>query len=191
MSSHWMAVQSCPSGGTFNAVPPQNKIFAVPNPLTNWQTHMQPINPAAPTTTKSPNQPPNITSAPPPINRGFPSEQPSYPQYPGQYQPQAMYQPPYVQPSQMPPQTIQTQGNYVEFSYVQGLIEQYLQLYYTDEEIIAELEKKNISAETTTFLLKKLKEQNPQFFKAYEIRLTIKSCARASDPQTRSTASTS
>ena len=151
---------------------------------------MQPMNQPGQGAAKPAIQPPNITSAPPPINRSYPPEQAAYPQFTGQYQAQTMYPQGYPQPGQMAPQTMQPPGNYMDFSYVQGLIEQYLQLYYTDEEIIAELEKKNISAETTTFLLKKLKEQNPQFFKAYEIRLTIKGCDGATDRQRKSTAST-
>ena len=112
----------------------------------------------------------------------------SYPnyQYPQQAQPQypqqqpPMYQqryPPPQQYPQMPPQQPppQQQQPVVDISALQLMIEQYLQFYYTDEEIIRELERKNISTEMTIYILQKLKEQNPNYFKAYQIRLTIKS----------------
>lgn len=57
---------------------------------------------------------------------------------------------------------------------IQLAIESYFQLYYTDEEIAREMEKKNVPVETTMFILSSLKEQCPEYFKAYGIRLMIK-----------------
>ncbi|KAL7713606.1 Uncharacterized protein QTN25_008807 [Entamoeba marina] len=140
-----------------------------------------------------------ITSAPPPIDRNAQQQQggyqpynyqpvyQSYGQQPHQQQPQPqpqqpqqqMYQRGYNQQSMFGEQQSSYQAqpltNISDVSYLQQLIEQYLQLYYTDDEIITELEKKNVAPETTLFILQKLKEQNPNYFKAYEIRLTIKS----------------
>ncbi|ELP88273.1 hypothetical protein EIN_226460 [Entamoeba invadens IP1] len=137
------------------------------NPAANGSVISNPMSAGQPQTQERPmsssqfqygyQQPPQYNSPAmyPPQRGGFPS---------GGYQ-----QP--VQPQQIPPP--QQQG-YVDISLIQGLIEQYLQFYYNDEEIIRELERKNISAEMTSYILTKLREQNPNYFKAYEIRLTIK-----------------
>ncbi|KAL7719884.1 Uncharacterized protein QTN25_003003 [Entamoeba marina] len=136
-----------------------------------------------------------ITSAPPPIDRS--SQQANYQQFgyhPPQYneQPQQfMYQYGHPQPyngqsgqpgqpgeqiqQQVQRQAPQPQQHPYDYPAMQQMIEGYLQLYYTDEEIITEMKKSGISAESTMFLLQKLKEQNPNYFKAYEIRLIIKS----------------
>ena len=95
--------------------------------------------------------------------------QPSpYPTYPPQ---QPMYQQrPYQQP-QYPP--VQQQPMY-EFSQIQIMIEQYLQFYYTNAEIAHQLEMKNVQKETTNYILEKLEEQNPEYFRAYRYRLRAK-----------------
>ena len=104
--------------------------------------------------------------------------QPTYPGY-VQYmqQPYQAYpqQPIYQQRSytQQPYPTMQ-QHPTVDFSQVQLMIEQYLQFYYTNAEIAHELEKKNVPKETTNYILEKLEEQNPDYFRAYGYRLRAK-----------------
>ncbi|EKE41038.1 hypothetical protein ENUP19_0306G0010 [Entamoeba nuttalli] len=125
----------------------------------------------------------SISTPQQPIDRSHQQQRYQQPQYqtfpnqqvPVQYQGQPMYQPRVgYQSEYIQPQVQQPQNNFIDIPTLQGLIEQYLQFYYTDDEIIRELEKKSIPTEMTIYILTKLKEQNPNYFKAYEIRLTIK-----------------
>ncbi|XAR69599.1 Angiotensin-converting enzyme 2 [Bertholletia excelsa] len=57
---------------------------------------------------------------------------------------------------------------------VQDLIEQCLSLYMSRKEVIATLLDQNIKREYIEPVLKSLEKENPEFFKAYYIRLIVK-----------------
>ena len=102
---------------------------------------------------------------------------PSYPGYVQYMQPYQTYpqQPMYQQrPYTQQPYPQMQQQPMIDFSQIQLMIEQYLQFYYTNAEIAHELEKKNVLKETTNYILEKLEEQNPDYFRAYGYRLRAK-----------------
>ena len=74
------------------------------------------------------------------------------------------------QPSVLNPQQAPQQ---IDMVYIKNLIEQYLQYYYTYQQIIFELEKKGISKDATTVVLQALISQNKDYFTAYEIRVNL------------------
>ncbi|EDR29990.1 hypothetical protein EDI_190490 [Entamoeba dispar SAW760] len=112
-----------------------------------------------------------------------PSQPPQYQSYgqsqysgaPPMFQSHGNYPSYQSQPSVGIQQRVASQQNVYDISYIQSNIEQYLQFYYTDDEIVRELEKKAVQRDTTLYILTKLKEQNPGYFKAYEFRLALKS----------------
>ena len=56
---------------------------------------------------------------------------------------------------------------------VKTMIEQYLQYYYTYDQIIAELSAKGVEEDTAKYILQCLIEQNRDYFTAYEIRVAL------------------
>ncbi|KAL7722049.1 Uncharacterized protein QTN25_000820 [Entamoeba marina] len=58
-------------------------------------------------------------------------------------------------------------------NYVKMCIEQYLQYYYSYQQIVTELEKKGIQQELTSSVLQSLIQQNPEYFNAYEVRIGL------------------
>ncbi|ELP85035.1 hypothetical protein EIN_079770 [Entamoeba invadens IP1] len=73
---------------------------------------------------------------------------------------------------------------------VQSVIEQLLTFYFSYEEIVADLESKGVAQNLTLYILDQLKQQNPGYFTAYEIRVTVKNqIARFNDAFQRANAS--
>eukprot|EP01125_Pyxidicula_operculata_P012173 TRINITY_DN3994_c0_g1_i2.p1 TRINITY_DN3994_c0_g1~~TRINITY_DN3994_c0_g1_i2.p1 ORF type:complete len:127 (+),score=15.43 TRINITY_DN3994_c0_g1_i2:198-578(+) len=66
-------------------------------------------------------------------------------------------------------------GNSNHYYLIQCLVEKCLQLYLTREETIDILQQQsNIDPSATSLVWSKLEEQNPEYFKAYEMRLRVK-----------------
>ncbi|KAL7719665.1 LisH domain-containing protein [Entamoeba marina] len=86
---------------------------------------------------------------------------------------QPIYQQPPPQQQQFQQYDQQQQQNNYDGNYVAACIEQYLQFYYSYQQIVSELEKKGIQQEFTLNVLQNLIQQNPEYFKAYEVRISL------------------
>ncbi|EKE41226.1 hypothetical protein ENUP19_0261G0013 [Entamoeba nuttalli] len=124
------------------------------------------------------NQPMN--ASPQSIDNQYQQQYQQYPQYQNQQLFQQLPNPMSTQqngqfyeqqqPSAINPQQAPQQ---IDMVYIKNLIEQYLQYYYTYQQIIFELEKKGISKDATTVVLQALISQNKDYFTAYEIRVNL------------------
>ena len=80
----------------------------------------------------------------------------------------------YFEQSQQQPMSVMSdQQQMNDMLCVKVMIEQYLQYYYTYDQIISELEKKSIPKDFTTQMLTTLIAQNRNYFTAYEIRVGL------------------